>query len=64
MRSLKISSGFTKCYYNYQTKEEDVGHVACTYVGQITNPHKTSVGRSEGKRLLGSPRCSEGVILK
>jgi hypothetical protein len=34
------------------------GHVAC--MEGIRNSYKISIGKSEGKRLLGRPRCRLG----
>jgi hypothetical protein len=32
-----------------------MGHVAC--IGEMRNRHKILLGKPEGKRLLGRPRC-------
>jgi hypothetical protein len=51
----------TKYYSDNQINKNDWGHVAC--MGERRNKYRVLVGKPEGKRPLGKPRCN-GKILK
>jgi hypothetical protein len=60
MRSF-ILALFANYNYNAQVKEDKMGGV-CDMHGSVENSHRVSVGKPEGRKLLGRPK--RRIILK
>jgi hypothetical protein len=47
---------FVKCNWNDKVKRDKMGR-ACSTNGAKRNAYRIQVGKSQGKRPLGRPRC-------